>query len=228
MSNSPKRGQRIVPPRLDSHLANPGVAPHGLCALGWELENQKKYGFESPRNHFVYGPSDITPYQVAKVWGLDPPLVCKWKRDDDWDEAKQAYLATRPAIEGGALVTVDLAARRERFVEEQLARHDKVRKKLDERMDALTEEINTALGPKEMQKTDASICRLIAALIDIDQESRVALGLNTKAAITNIDNRTQILTSEIVYQRPTTYSPHAALLAADDSIEAEVHDATPQ
>lgn len=219
------RGERIaekyVDLKSDGKLTNPGVMSLGRCNPGWEEKNYREYGFGCPRDHYVYGPADVTPSQVAKVWGLSVDTVFYWRNSQKWETMKQAFLATQPATLGGLVETPDIQALQEKVVSDQLRDLDEALGMTLDRMRAKTEEVNTALGPEQMKKSDASFVKLVGALIDLHEQKRVAAGLHTKMsgalAGANVDARQVSVT---VVERPkNAYSPHAALQAAKSEDE---------
>lgn len=201
-----------------------GVTWQGRCAEGFEEENYKKYGYESPREHYIYGPRDVTVYQVARHWQLNEMTVYEWRDRGNWDAIKQEHLKALPATLGGEIETHDVKALQQKVIEDQLQDLEEARQMTLTRMRAKTEEVNTAVGPQELKKTDMSFCRLASTLIDIHAERRVAAGLHTKmtGALSGatIDARQVSMT---VIERPKgAYSPRRALSKAR---EREIVDA---
>jgi hypothetical protein len=161
---------------------NRNVAPRGYAADGKELENIEKFSWPCPREHFIHGPADLTPHAIAAIWGLDQKTVYRWAKEDNWHELRDAQLGKRTISQGGTLVTDKALAMRDEQVELELADYDLILEHCRERLVAVTEEMNTAVGIKEVKKTDASFAKVADVILKTHEKRRIAVGLNVKAA----------------------------------------------
>jgi hypothetical protein len=159
---------------------NRNVAPHGYAADDKELENIELFGYDCPRSHFIYGSPDLTPNAIATIWGLIPETVELWAKNDKWHDLKAAQLAKIPPSQGGTLVTEKALSLRDEQTEREIKDYDELLGLAMDRARAVSEEMNTAIGPQELKKTDASFAKVAATVLSIHERRRVAVGLPTK------------------------------------------------
>lgn len=174
----------VIQPARDPDAPRYLVAPNGLEPES--VEEQEKnilaHGYSSPRDHFIYGPGDLTPSKLAALWGYAPETVHNWVKRGDWERKRAARLEKTPVEQGGKLATVDLTARRAAHTEQFLELYQTAAEKLKAEMQETHFETASATGGTEhVRKSGAQRKVEISALRELDTAIRVVLGMPTEA-----------------------------------------------
>lgn len=219
-------GQTKRPLRVNVEATE--LFPHSINGkepfdIGEQLSNLAALGARSPEEH--YAKSQLTPSEIARMWGIDAKIVCMWRKNQRWDDLRSAYAAITPVEAGGQLVTIDLESERAKFQRKERENWEILTAKIMQEVGEDYYEVPSPTGGKEtLRKNGGHRKQEASALREANDGARLSMGLATKTSEmfknANINTGDQILRLNII--SPT--APAALPAPAIEATEGEVID----
>lgn len=211
---------QAIPP--EATYSKAGLAPGDKVQ---QRRNMAKHGYTCPSAHFIYGPADLTLAEIARAWDIPYSRLNLWARNASWEEQRDAHRLTVPATAGGSLVTPDLVDLKTKWVEKEMSQLETALEIAMKRLAEEEEEIMSPTGKKStIKKRSSSFRSDVAALRDLHEGARVALGLHTKLtgqfAGANVDARS--ITAVQIMKPADAEPPALPAPVVSESIEGEV------
>ncbi len=171
---------RVRKPVLALAADKPSVAENGECPPGMETFNRDKFGYASPREHFIEGPGDLSDYSLCVLWRVKQHTLAIWKSRGKWVEKRAERLKAVGIVPATKEVEERLAAEIMAWKEQKMGLHQAILAKAMKLMDECEETMTPTGEIKEIKLRIKSLKDLSNVVVEQSGCINSTLGVPTK------------------------------------------------